>query len=420
MEIKELEKKFIINTYNRRPETTILIKRGEGVYVWDESGNRYMDFVGGLAVNSLGHCHPAVVEAVCRQAEKLLHASNLYYTEPQVRLAEMLVRYSVADKVFFCNSGAEANEAAIKLARKYGKQKRGADAHEIITAERSFHGRTLAAVSATGQPKYHQGFEPLVSGFRYGRFNDLDSFAALVNEKTCAILMEPLQGEGGVHPANQEFLAGLRRLCDENDLLLVFDEVQCGIGRTGRLFAYEHFAVEPDAFTLAKALGGGLPIGALCVRGEAADCFVPGDHASTFGGNPVACAAALAVLEVVLGSGFLAHVEKMGDYLMTLLRQLQSSPLADVRGLGLMVGMEVDGDGGALAAYCQERGLLLNCIGGKVLRFLPPLIVEQEHLDVAVTLLGQALQAVTGQEKQAKVENVTDGRLDEACLEECS
>jgi len=242
----------------------------------------------------------------------------------------------------------------------------------------------------------------------------------LVNEKTCAILMEPLQGEGGVHPANQEFLAGLRRLCDENDLLLVFDEVQCGIGRTGRLFAYEHFAVEPDAFTLAKALGGGLPIGALCVRGEAADCFVPGDHASTFGGNPVACAAALAVLEVVLGSGFLAHVEKMGDYLMTLLRQLQSSPLADVRGLGLMVGMEVDGDGGALAAYCQERGLLLNCIGGKVLRFLPPLIVEQEHLDVAVTLLGQALQAVTGQEKQAKVENVTDGRLDEACLEECS
>jgi predicted acetylornithine/succinylornithine family transaminase len=420
MEIKALEKKVIINTYNRRPDTTVLIKRGEGIYVWDESGNRYLDFVGGLAVNSLGHCHPAVVEAVCRQAEKLLHASNLYYTEPQVRLAEMLVRHSVADKVFFCNSGAEANEAAIKLARKYGKQKRAADAHEIITAERSFHGRTMAAVTATGQPKYHHGFEPLVSGFRYGRFNDLASFARLVNERTCAILVEPLQGEGGVYPADQEFLTGLRRLCDEHGLLLIFDEVQCGIGRTGRLFAYEHFAVEPDAFTLAKALGGGLPIGALCVRGEAADCFVPGDHASTFGGNPVACAAALAVLEVILAGGFLAQVEKMGDYLMTRLRQLQSPPVAEVRGLGLMVGMEVDGDGSALAAYCQERGLLLNCIGGRVLRFLPPLIVEQEHLDVAVTLLGQALQAVTGQEKQAKVENVTESRPDEACLEECN
>jgi len=419
MEIKTLEKKFIINTYNRKPESTVLIKRGEGVYVWDELGNRYLDFVSGLAVNSLGHCHPAVVEAVCRQAEKLLHTSNLYYTEPQVRLAEVLVRHSVADKVFFCNSGAEANEAAIKLARKYGKQKRGAGTHEIITAERSFHGRTLAAVTATGQPKYHQGFEPMVSGFRYGRFNDLESFAALVNERTCAILVEPLQGEGGVYPADAEFLAGLRRLCDEHGLLLIFDEVQSGIGRTGRLFAYEHFAVEPDAFTLAKALGGGLPIGALCVRGEAADCFVPGDHASTFGGNPVACAAALAVLDVVLGDGFLAHVEQMGDYLMTGLRQLRSPAVTGPRGLGLMVGLEVNGDGGALVAYCQERGLLLNCIGGHVLRFLPPLIVEREHLDAAVTLLAQALQA-TRQEKQAGVQNVTRARPGGACQEECN
>jgi predicted acetylornithine/succinylornithine family transaminase len=350
----------------------------------------------------------------------LLHASNLYYTEPQVRLAEMLVNHSVADKVFFCNSGAEANEAAIKLARKYGKHKRGADAHEIITAERSFHGRTLAAVTATGQPKYHQGFEPLVSGFRYGRFNDLASFARLVNEKTCAILVEPLQGEGGVYPADAEFLAGLRRLCDGNDLLLLFDEVQCGIGRTGRLFAYEHFAVEPDAFTLAKALGGGLPIGALCVRGEAADCFVPGDHASTFGGNPVACAAALAALDVVQGNGFLEHVGKMGDYLMTELRRLQPPTVSEVRGLGLMVGMEVTVDGGAVVAFCQERGLLLNCIGGRVLRFLPPLIVEQEHLDAAVTLLAQALQAA-GQEKPTRTENVTvtEGRLSNSRLEEC-
>lgn len=406
MEIKTLEKKLLINTYNRQPETTVLIKRGEGVYVWDESGNRYLDFVSGLAVNNLGHCHPAVVEAICRQAEKLLHTSNLYYTEPQVRLAELLVKHSVAEKIFFCNSGAEANEAAFKLARKYGKHKRGAGAFEIITAERSFHGRTLAAVTATGQPKYHRGFEPLVSGFRYGRFNDLDSFASLVNEQTCAILIEPLQGEGGVYPTTVEFLVGLRRLCDEHNLLLIFDEVQCGIGRTGRLFAYEHFGVEPDAFTLAKALGGGLPIGALCVRGEAADVFVPGDHASTFGGNPVACAAACAVLNTILESGFLERVRTLGDYLQSELRQLKFSAVSEVRGLGLMVGLELDGDGNAVARYCQERGLLINCIGGKVLRFLPPLIVGEEHLEAAITLLGQALQIVLQQEKLDAGENI--------------
>lgn len=401
MDIKALEKKVIINTYNRQPESTLLLKRGEGVYVWDESGNRYLDFVAGLAVNNLGHCHPAVVEAVCRQVGKLMHTSNLYYTEPQVRLAELLVKHTAADKVFFCNSGAEANEAAIKLARKTGKLRRGEEAFEIITALRSFHGRTLAAVTATGQPKYHRGFEPMVSGFCYAHFNDLDSFANLVSERTCAIMVEPVQGEGGIYPATPGFLQGLRQLCDEHGLLLIFDEVQSGVGRTGKLVAFEHYGVEPDIFTLAKALGGGLPIGVMAARQEVAEVFVPGDHASTFGGNPIACTAALAVLETVLEGSFLERVQELGRYFMDKLFTLPRPPVKDVRGLGLMVAVEIEGDASAVARYCQERGLLLNCIGGSVLRFLPPLVVTEEHLDAAVTLLQQALAAVFGQEKNA-------------------
>ncbi len=392
MSVKSLEKQYIINTYNRQPESTLSLKRGEGVYVWDDGGNRYLDFVSGLAVNNLGHCHPKVVEAISSQAQKLMHTSNLYYTEPQARLAETLVNHTPADKVFFCNSGAEANEAAIKLARKFGKQNRGERAHEIITAERSFHGRTLAAVTATGQPKYHQGFEPMVSGFCYGKFNDLDSFAALVNENTCAILVEPVQGEGGVYPASHEFLAGLRKLCDEHKLLLVFDEVQCGIGRTGKLLAWEHYGVEPDVYTLAKGLGGGLPIGVMAARGAAADVLVPGDHASTFGGNPVVCAAANAVLQEILDNQFLAQVEQLGQYFKGKLKELDNPGVVDIRGLGLMIGMEINGDGAAVVKACQEKGLLINCIGGKTLRFLPPLVLDEEHIDIAVTVLQKALQ----------------------------
>lgn len=393
MDIKSLESRYIINTYNRRPEATVLLKRGDGAYVWDEKGNRYLDFVSGLAVNNLGHCHPAVVKAICAQAEKLLHTSNLYYTEPQVRLAMRIVEATTADKVFFCNSGAEANEAAIKLARKLGKKRRGDKAHEIITALNSFHGRTLATVTATGQAKYHKGFEPLVPGFRYGVFNDLESFAALVTPETCAIMVEPVQGEGGVYPATREFLEGLRELCDRHNLLLIFDEVQCGMGRTGKLLAFEHYGVVPDIFTLAKALGGGLPIGVMAARGEAADALVPGEHASTFGGNPVVCAAAEAVMDVMLEEGFLGRVEELAAYFMARLNELkEAQPLVkEVRGLGLMVGMEIDGDGNAVAAYCQGRGLLVNCIGGKVIRFLPPLIVEEEQIDVAVKVVEEAL-----------------------------
>lgn len=394
MDLKARDKAYIINTYNRQPESTLFLKRGEGPYVWDELNNRYLDFVSGLAVNSLGHCHPSVVKAVSWQATQLMHTSNLYYSEPQIRLAEQVVAHSCADKVFFCNSGAEANEAAIKLARKYGKAKRGGGAHEIITATHSFHGRTLAAITATAQPKYHQGFEPLVAGFHYAQFNNLDSFAALVNENTCAILVEPVQGEGGVYPASSEFLKGLRKLCDEANLLLMFDEVQCGMGRTGKLFAYEHYGVLPDVYTLAKALGGGLPIGLLGAKGEAADILQPGDHASTFGGNPVVCGAATAVLQVLLEDGFLARVTKLGNYFMTKLRELDYQGIVEVRGLGLIIGLEIAGDGAKVAKLCQEQGLLVNCIGGKTLRFLPPLIIEEEQIDFAVSVLQKALSMI--------------------------
>jgi acetylornithine/N-succinyldiaminopimelate aminotransferase len=394
MDLKAKEQAYIINTYNRQPESTLFFKRGDGVYLWDESGNRYLDFVSGLSVNNLGHCHPKVTEAICRQAGRLVHTSNLYYTEPQIRLAEMIVHNSCADKVFFCNSGAEANEAAIKLARKHGKARRGEGAHEIITARRSFHGRTLAAITATAQPKYHQGFEPMVPGFRYGEFNDLESVTALVNDQTCAILVEPVQGEGGIYPADAGFLKGLRELCDENNLLLMFDEVQCGMGRTGKLFAYEHYGVMPDVFTLAKSLGGGLPIGLMAVRGAAADTLVPGDHASTFGGNPVACAAAVAVLQLLLDDGFLGRVKKMGAYFTDKLRELNVPGMVEVRGMGLMLGMEISGDGAKVQKACQEQGLLINCIGGKTLRFLPPLIVVEEHIDAAIHVLEKAFSII--------------------------
>ena len=393
MDMKDKEREYIINTYGRDPVSTPLITAGEGVYVWDDAGRGYLDFLSGLAVNSLGHCHPEVVDAIQTQAAKLMHTSNLYYTEPQIRLAEQLVTHSAMDEVFFGNSGAEANEAAIKLARKYGKAHRGPDAYEIITAERSFHGRTLAAVSATGQPKYHQGFEPRVGGFRYGIFNQLDSFAELVNEATCAIMVEPIQGEGGVYPASREFLTGLRRLCDENDLLLILDEVQCGMGRTGALFAYEHYGVVPDVLTLAKAVGGGLPLGVMGARGEATEVLTPGTHASTFGGNPVTCAAGEAVMKVVLTPGFLEHVQQVGQYFTERLSTLAQRWGKEVRGLGLMVALEIEGDGDAVARYCLENGLLLNCIGGNILRFLPPLIIGEEHVDAAMNIVSSALSA---------------------------
>lgn len=392
--IQEQEKKYIINTYNRQPDVNPYLVEGKGTKVWDERGKEYLDFVGGLAVNSLGHCFTPVVEAATAQLNKLIHTSNLYYTEPQVALARRLVENSAGGKVFFCNSGAEANETAIKLARKYSKQQHGPEKHEIITANHSFHGRTLATITATGQPKFHQGFEPLVPGFRYGVFNDSDSFKEQVNRYTCAIMLEPVQGEGGVHVAEESFLREIKQICQDNNLLLIYDEVQCGMGRTGKLFAYEHYNIPPDIFTLAKSLGGGLPIGAMICSDEAASGFSPGDHASTFGGNPVICAAAAAVMDELLKEGFLDSVVRKGQRLADRLYELKErfpSRVQAVRGKGLIVGLELSVQGKDVQKKAMDEGLLINCIGETVLRFLPPLNVLETEIDQAVEILNGIL-----------------------------
>ncbi len=390
-EVEKLEARYIINTYGRKKEQNLFLVKGEGVYVWDNRGNRYLDFVSGLAVNLLGHCHPEVVKAITSQARELIHTSNLYYTRPQAELARILVEHSAGDQLFFANSGAEANEAAIKLVRKYHYPER----YKIITARHSFHGRTLATVTATGQEKYQQGFAPLPEGFSYAIFNDLSSFEELVDRKTAAIMIEPVQGEGGIHVATPAFIRGLRELCDRTGALLVFDEVQCGLGRTGKLWAYEHWAVTPDLLTAAKGLGGGMPIGVMLARSGVAEAFKPGDHASTFGGNPVACQAALAVLKVLLEKAFLDGVWKRSQLFMSGLQLLAASfpkLVKEVRGLGMMVALELHKPlAGQAQQECQEKGLLVNAIGDKVLRFLPPLIVTEAELNRALTVLEQVL-----------------------------
>lgn len=387
--IKELEQKYIINTYGRDPEETPLFVKGQGSYLWDEKGNSYLDMVSGLAVNILGHCPPSVVEALQEQSEKLFHCSNLFYTAPQVELAQLLVENSFADKVFFCNSGAEANEAAIKLARKYAKLFVDEKRYEIITALKSFHGRTMATITATGQPKFHHGFEPMVPGFKYAPFNDLEAFASLVGDHTCAILVEPVQGEGGVHVGTEEFIQGLRELCNEKNLVLIFDEVQCGMGRTGKFLAAEHYGVQSDITTLAKGLGGGVPIGAMMAVEEIARAFSPGDHASTFGGNPLACAAAAAVMKEVLQKDFLVHVDRKSQYFINELQGLKKKfPfIKEVRGKGLMIALEIEGDGREVLKDCLKKGLVVNCIGGNILRFLPPLNITGSEIKFSLDVL---------------------------------
>lgn len=392
-EILAMGQQYVMNTYGRLPMALV---KGEGCRVWDADGRQYLDFVGGLAVNSLGHAHPKVAEAVCRQAKTLLHCSNLYWIEPQVKLAKLLVENSCAGKVFFCNSGAEANEGAIKLARKYAKVNLGPDKYEIITATNSFHGRTLAAVTATGQTKYQKGFDPLPPGFNYVPYNDLAALEQNIGPQTCAVMLEPVQGEGGVIPAHPAYLEGVAGLCKEKGLLLIFDEVQCGLGRTGKFLAYQHYQVEPDIITLAKALGGGFPIGAMLAKDHVASAFQPGDHASTFGGNPLACAAALAAMETILQDGVQENAQSMGEYFKNQLTTLaQKYPyVKEVRGLGLMLGMELTIEGKDIVARCLEQGLLINCTNGNVLRFLPPLIITRDEVDQAVAILDQAMKNV--------------------------
>lgn len=389
-EIAAMGQQYVMNTYGRLPMALV---KGEGPWVWDAEGRKYLDFVGGLAVNSLGHAHPKVAGAICRQAGTLLHCSNIYWIEPQVKLAKLLVENSCAGKAFFCNSGAEANEGAIKLARKYAKKALGPDKYEIITAANSFHGRTLATVTATGQTKYQKGFEPLPQGFCHVPFNDLAALEESIGPHTCGVLLEPVQGEGGVVPAHPEYLAGVAKLCKEKGLLLIFDEVQCGLGRTGKFLAYQHYGVEPDIITLAKALGGGFPIGAMLAKDEVAGAFQPGDHASTFGGNPLAAAAALAAMDVLLNDGVQENAASVGEYFKDQLKGLAEkySCVKEVRGMGLMLGMELSIEGKDIVAKCLEQGLLMNCTNGNVLRFLPPLVISEADVDQAVAILDKAM-----------------------------
>jgi predicted acetylornithine/succinylornithine family transaminase len=386
-----LSEKYVANTYARYP---ILLVRGRGTRVWDLEGEEYLDFVSGLAVCNLGHCHPRVVKTIQDQAEKLIHVSNFYYIEPQIHLASLLCKHSFADKVFFCNSGAEANEGALKLARKFAKEKIGKDRYEIITMERSFHGRTLATLTATGQEKFHKGYDPLMPGFKYVAFNDIGALKNAIDPKTCAVMVEPIQGEGGVNCPSEGYLKALRDLCDEKRLLLIFDEVQVGMGRTGKLFAYEHEGVEPDLLTLAKSLAGGVAIGALLIKKGIADSFKPGDHASTFGGNPLASAAGVAALTAILEEGMLENCQKMGDYFLSELAKMkkQFPFVKEVRGKGLILGMELKIDGSSIVKEMLKKKILINCTMGNVLRFLPPLIVTREEVDRVIKALEEVFK----------------------------
>ena len=383
----DLFDKYGFTNYTRTP---IVIVRGKGSYVWDADGNKYLDMFPGWAVSGIGHCHTRVVKAIRKQAGLLLHVANNYYMEPQGRLAKLLSERSFGGRCFFCSSGAEANEGAIKLARistPPGKYK-------IITMEDSFHGRTLATVAATAQPKYQKGFEPIPEGFTYVPYNDLEATEAAADDATCAILVEPIQGEGGVNVGQREYLEGLRRLCDERGMLLIFDEVQTGMGRTGNYFAYQHFNVVPDIMTLAKALGGGTPIGALIARSEVAANFVPGTHAATFGGNPLVTAAAIAVIEAIDEDGLLENARVMGEYIREKLRKMakRRKTIREVRGTGLMIGIELEHEGADVVRRCFEAGLLINCTQGNVLRFMPSMTVTKREANKALKILKEALK----------------------------
>ena len=390
-EITALADENIMHTYRRFP---VVLARGKGQKVWDVNGKEYLDFVAGIAVCNLGHSHPGVIDALKKQLEKLTHVSNLYYTEPQARLAKLLVDNSFADKVFFCNSGAEANEAAIKLARKYAHENLGADKFELITMKDSFHGRTMATITATGQEKFQFGFTPLLEGFTYVPFNDLKALEKAVNEKTCGVMVEPIQGEGGVNIPDARYLKEVRSLCDEHKILLIVDEVQTGIGRTGKLFAYEHAGIEPDIMTLAKALGNGFPVGAMLATDKIAESFAPGNHASTFGGNPLAMAAALATLEIMLQEGILDNCRKTGDYFLKELKKLEKKHalINDVRGKGLMLAVTLNMEAAEIVRECMQKGLLINSTGGKTLRFVPPLIITDKDVDQAVDILNEVME----------------------------
>jgi len=392
-EIKEMATKYIMNTYGDRQ---LALVRGEGPYVWDAEGNKYLDFLSGIAVNGLGHCHPKVVEAIRNQAGKLMHVSNLYYIEPQAKLAKLMIDNSDLDQCFFCNSGAEANEAAIKIARKYAVDKGRSSTYEIITMHDSFHGRTMATITATAQTKYHKGFEPMLPGFSYVPFDDLDTVAKAITSQTCAILVEPIQSEGGVNVPGEGYLEGLREMCDQHDLLLIFDEAQTSPGRLGAFFGYQTYGVIPDVLTMAKFLGGGTPIGAMLAKKEVAESFVPGTHAATFGGNPLVTAAALATLETIVEEDLFKNVISVGNYLEEKFTRLQElAPIKEIRGRGLLRGVVFEIDAKPIAEKCIENGLITICTNDYVLRFMPPLNITTDHVDEAYNIISKSIANIT-------------------------
>lgn len=379
--------KFVVNTYTRMP---VVVVKGKGLKVWDLDGNEYLDFFPGWAVSGLGHCHPTVVNAVRNYLKKIIHVPNNYYNMLQGKLAQRIIEDSFEGKAFFCNSGAEANEGAIKLLRAYGS---ASGRYEIITMENSFHGRTLATITATGQPKYQKGFEPLPAGFKAVPFNDIKALRAAVTDKTIGIMLELIQGEGGINVAGEDYISNVRKLCDEKDLVLVFDEVQTGMGRTGKMFCFEHYGVTPDVMTLAKSLGGGLPIGAMAVSKKFQDVLKPGMHASTFGGSPVVCSAALAVFEAIKKERLLSNTQKMGAYLTERLNELKKKKpvIKEIRGKGLMIGVELNIECKDIVEKCFKERLLINCAHGSVLRIMPGMIVTKKQIDKAIKILDKVM-----------------------------
>jgi len=386
---------YLMQTYGRLP---VLLIKGRGVKVWGSDGKEYLDFVGGVATNVLGHCYPKVVVALQKQAQRLIHVSNWYYIEPQLKLAKLLVQNSFADKVFFCNSGTEAIEGAIKLARKYATGLKGNKCIEMVATLNSFHGRTMGALSATGQEKLRKGFEPALPGFTHVPFGDTEAIEKTITPDTCAVLLEPIQGETGVRMPPPDYLRQVRRICSDKGVLLILDEIQTGMGRTGKLFAYEHSGITPDIMALAKGLGSGMPIGAVLATDKVASAFKPGDHGSTFGGNPLATAAGVATMESLLEGGFLLdQCRRMGAYLMKRVGEIakkHSDITVETRGEGLLVGLELDRECAPVVKLCLERGLLVNCAAGKVIRMMPPLIVQEEDIDSAMEILDEALSRI--------------------------
>ena len=394
-EIIELDKKYFMNTFGDR--IPVCFEYGKGINLWDNSGKKYYDFLAGIAVSALGHSHPKLVKAIQEQAEKYIHCTNYYYIEQQSRLAQELVENSCADKVFFANSGAEANEGAIKLARIYFKKKGYSNKYEIVTLENSFHGRTLATIAATGQEKYQKPYYPLMPSFIKVPINNMEAMEKAVSELTCAVMLEPIQGESGIYPTTLEYMQGVRKLCDEKGILLILDEVQTGLGRTGTLFGYQQYGIEPDIFTLAKALGGGFPIGALCAKDFVASAFEPGDHGSTFGGNPLACAAALAVMDTLLSDNLVENSDKMGRYFVEKLSKLSDKYdfITEIRGKGLMIGIQLSiPKAKEIKDLLFENGYLVGNVGPDIIRILPPLIITAHDIDGFIEVLDSVMAEI--------------------------